>query len=94
MGNIHSEDQFMNILFDTLHRGGKYIVQIESHQAELIREENFTDKKYDLSHISRLIIDSSSGSGRNNERKILFIQNERFLELLNILQRIVIKYKK
>ena len=31
----------MHIFFDIFHQGGKYSAQIASHQAELIREENF-----------------------------------------------------
>ena len=51
VGNIYSEDQLMQIFLDNLRQGGKYTAQISSHQAELRREENFTDKKY-LSVIS------------------------------------------
>ena len=36
----------MNILFDNLHQGGRYTAQMSSHQAELRREETFTDQKY------------------------------------------------
>ena len=61
----------MDILLDNFHQGGKYTAQIANHQAELRREENFTDHKY-LSVTSLqndyLNIDSSSGSMINNER--------------------------
>ena len=56
---------------DNFCQGGKYSAQIAIHQAELKREETFTDQKY-LSIISLqtdyLNIDSSSGSGGNNEK--------------------------
>ena len=44
LGNIYSEDHFMNIFLDNFHQGGKYYSQIVSHQAELRREERFTDQ--------------------------------------------------
>ena len=46
VGNSYAEDQLMHILLDNFHQGGKYIAQIASHQAELRREEKFTDQKY------------------------------------------------
>ena len=56
---------------DNFNQGGKYSAQIASHQAELRREEKFTDQK-DLSISSLqtdyLNMDSSSGFGRNSER--------------------------
>ena len=45
--------------------------QIASHQAELRREETFTDQKYlsnSSSQTDYLNLDSRSGCGRNNER--------------------------
>ena len=42
-------------------------------------------------HTGYLNIDISSGSGRNNERKILFRKNELFVEVLAIMQRNVLK---
>ena len=70
MGNSYYEDQLIHILLDNLHQGGKYNAQIVSHQVELIRKETFTDQRY-LSITSLqngyLNLDSSSGSGRNNE---------------------------
>ena len=60
----------MHTSLDNFHQGGKYSAQIPSHQAELRREEKFTDKKslkisslqtYDLN------FDCSSGFGRNSE---------------------------
>ena len=67
--NTYSEDQPMHIFLNNFHQGGKYSAQIASHQAELRREENFTDQK-SLS-ISSLQTDylnlySSSGCGRNS----------------------------
>ena len=43
VGNSYSEDQRMHTFMDNFHQGGKYSAQIASHQAELRREENFTD---------------------------------------------------
>ena len=34
VGNSYSEDQLMHIFSDNFHQGGKYTVQIESHQTE------------------------------------------------------------
>ena len=45
VGNIYSEDQLMHIFMDNFHQGAKYSSQIASHQAELRREEKFTDQK-------------------------------------------------
>ena len=53
------------------HQSGKYSDQISSHQAELRREETFTDQKsLNISSLQTdyLTIDSSSGFGRNSER--------------------------
>ena len=72
VGNSYSEGQFMHIFLDNFHQGGKYSAQIASHQAELRREERFTDEK--SLNISSLQTDclnfdsSSSGSSRNIER--------------------------
>ena len=46
VGNSYSEDQLMHTFMDKFHRGGEYYDQIASHQAELRREENFTDKNH------------------------------------------------
>ena len=43
--NSYSEDQLMHTFLDNFHQGGKYSAQIASHQAELRREEKFTDQK-------------------------------------------------
>ena len=56
---------------DNFHQGGKYSSKIASHQAELRREQHFTDQIY-LS-ISSLQTDylnlyNISGCGRNSER--------------------------
>ena len=33
VGNIYSKDQLMHTFLDKFHQGGKYIAQIEIHQA-------------------------------------------------------------
>ena len=56
---------------DNFHQGGKYSAPIASHQAELRREENFTDQKsLNISSLQTddLNIYSSSGFGSNSER--------------------------
>ena len=71
MGNIYSEEQVTHILLDNLHQGGKYIVQIEIYQAELLGEEKFTYQNYlSITSIQTdyLNLDRSSCSGRKNER--------------------------
>ena len=45
VGNSYSEDQLMHIFLDNFRQGRKYSAQIASHQAELRREETFTDQK-------------------------------------------------
>ena len=45
VGNSYSEDQLMHTFLDNFHQGGKYSAQIAIHQAELRREEKFTDQK-------------------------------------------------
>ena len=69
--NRYSEDQLMHTFLDNFHQGGKYSAQIASHQAELRREETFTDQKsLNISSLQTdyLNLDSSSGSSRNSER--------------------------
>ena len=64
----------MHTFLDNFHQGGKYSAQIASHQAELMREGNFTDQKYlSISSLQTdfINIDSSSGFGKNNERSNL-----------------------
>ena len=56
VGNTYSEDQLMHTFMDNFHQGGKYSAQICSHQAEIRREENFTDQNLYLSHPYRLVI--------------------------------------
>ena len=43
--NYYSEYKTMHTFLDNFHQGGKYSAQIASHQAELRREEKFTDQK-------------------------------------------------
>ena len=60
----------MHTFLDNFHQGGKYSAQIASHQAELTREEKFTDKKYlNISSLQTdyLNLDSSSGFDSNSE---------------------------
>ena len=45
VGNRYSEDQIMHTFLDKFQQGGKYSAQMASHQAELRREEIFTDQK-------------------------------------------------
>ena len=61
----------MHTFLDNFHQGEKYSAQIASHQAELRREEKFTDQKsLNISSLQTdyLNIDRSSGFGRNSER--------------------------
>ena len=80
-GNSYSKDQLMHILLDNLHKGEKYIAKIANHQAELRREEKFTDQK-SLSITSLqtdyLNLDISSGSSNNNGRAI-YLKKMHFL---------------
>ena len=72
VGNFYSEDQLMHTFLDSFHKGGKYSSQIAIHQAELRREEKFTDQKQlNISslHTDYLNLNSSSGFGRNRERE-------------------------
>ena len=46
VGNSYSGYQLMHIFLDNFHQVGRYSAQIASHQAELRREEIFTDQKY------------------------------------------------
>ena len=50
VGNSYSEDQLMHKFLDNFHQGGKYSAQIDSHQVELSREENFPFKNLYLFH--------------------------------------------
>ena len=61
----------MHTFLDKFHQGGKYSAQIAGHQAELRREEKFTDQKYlfiSSLQTDYLNLDSSSDFGRNSER--------------------------
>ena len=81
----------MHILLDNFHQGGKYISQIESRQAELIREERYNDQKsLSITYLQTdyLNIDSSSGHKKTREQ-ILFRKNSPFVEVLNIMQRLL-----
>ena len=72
VGNSYSEDQLMHTFLDNFHQGGKYSAQIASHQAELRREEIFTDKKsLNISSLQTdyINLDSISSFGINSERE-------------------------
>ena len=61
----------MHTFMDNFHQGAKYSAQIDSHQAELMREGKFTDQKYlSISSLQTyyLNLDISSGCGRNSEK--------------------------
>ena len=65
----------MNIFLDNFHQGGKYSAQIAIHQAELRREENFTDQRsLSISSLQTdyLNLDISSGCGKNSEGENIF----------------------
>ena len=62
----------MHTFLDNCQEGGKYSAQIASHQAELRREEKFTDKKsLNISSIQTdyISLDSSSVFDRDSERE-------------------------
>ena len=46
MGNYYSKYQLIHTFLDNFHQGGRYSAQIASDQAELRRDEKFTDQKY------------------------------------------------
>ena len=56
VGKNYLQDQLMHIFMNNFNQGGKYSSPIASHQAELRREENFTDKNPYLFHPYRLTI--------------------------------------
>ena len=61
----------MHTVLDNFQQDGKYSAQIASHQAELRREEKFTDQKslnVSLQQTDHLNIDSSSNFGTDIER--------------------------
>ena len=61
----------MHTFLDNFHQGGKYSARITSHQAELRREEKFTDQKsLNISSLQTgyLNLDRSSSFGRNSEK--------------------------
>ena len=65
----------MHKFLDKFHQSGKYSSQISSHQAELRKEENFTEQNYlSISSLQNdyLNIYSSSGCGKNSERENIF----------------------
>ena len=69
--NTYSEDQLMHTFLNDFHQYRKYSAQKASHQAELRREEKFIDQKYlfiSSLQTDYIILDISSGCGRNSER--------------------------
>ena len=56
VGNSYPEDQLIHTFLDKFHQCGRYSAQISSHQAELRREEKFTNQFFYLFHPYRLII--------------------------------------
>ena len=61
----------MHTFLDNFQQGGKYSAQIAIHQAELRREEKFTDQKsLNISSLQTgyLNLDISSGFDRDSER--------------------------
>ena len=62
----------MHKFLDNFHQSEKFSSQISSHQAELRREENFSDQNYlSISSLQNdyLHIYSSSDCGKNSERE-------------------------
>ena len=71
VGNSYSKNQLMHTFMDNFHQGGKYSSQIANLQAELRREEKFTDQKsLKISSLQTdyLNLDSRSGYSRHSER--------------------------
>ena len=71
VGNIYSGYQLLHTFMDNFQQGGKYYPQINSHQAELRRQEKFTDQKsLNVSSLKTdyLNLDSSLVFGSNSER--------------------------
>ena len=74
LGNNYLEDKLMHIFLDNFRQGEKYSAQIASHQAELRRDETFSDQKYlfiSSLHTDYLNIDISSGCVKDSERENL-----------------------
>ena len=94
VGNSSSEDQLMHTFINNFRQGGKYSTQIANHQAELRREETFTDEKsLSIPYLQTdyLNLDIISGCGRNSEREKMFIKSALFVEVLITLQKNVSK---
>ena len=83
--NNYSENKLMPTFMDNFRQGGKY-----SAQAELRREEIFTDQKsLSVSSLQTdyLNLDCSSDCGRNSEKAKMFRQSALFVEVLITLQK-------
>ena len=72
VGNSYSENQIMHTFLDNFQQSGKYSAQLASHQAELRREEMYSDQKclnISLLQTEYLNLDSSQSSqGKHNEK--------------------------
>ena len=79
----------MHTFLDNFQQSGKYSAQLDSHQAELRREQKHPDQKcLKLSSLQTeyLNLDSSqSGSSKHNENKTLPRQSAHIVDLLTIL---------
>ena len=95
VGNSYSEEQLVHTFLDNFHQGGKYSAQISSHQAELRREEKFTDQKYlNISYLKTDYLDLDniiSGYSRHSERAHSVQESAHFVEVIIILQKKVSK---
>ena len=84
----------MRTFLDNIHQGGRYSAQIASHQAELRREERFTDQK-SLSTSSLqteyLNLERSSVLEKIVKEETLFIKSTFLVEVLITLQKNVSK---
>ena len=72
----------MHTFLDNFHQDGNYTTNIPSYQAELRREETFTNQNnFSISYLQTdyLNIDNISESGRNNERENIVQETFNFL---------------
>ena len=86
----------MHTFLDNFEEGVKYSAQIAIHQAELRREEKFTDQKsLKISSLQtdNLNLDGSSGFDRDSKRHMMFKQSAHFVEVLITMQNNVSKGK-
>ena len=72
----------MHTFLDNFHQDGNYTTNTPSYQAELRREETFTNQNnFSISYLQTdyLNIDNISESGRNNERENIVQETFNFL---------------